>query len=45
MWQQETKLKNWIMKLVIKNIILIVISAVIVSGTGEWSEDAEDLGE
>ncbi|XP_032521218.2 synaptogenesis protein syg-2-like isoform X1 [Danaus plexippus] len=43
MWQQETKVKNWIMKLVIKNIILIVISAVIVSGTGEWSEDAEDL--
>lgn len=32
------------MKSLLRNVALIALSAVLVLGTGEWSEDAEDLG-
>lgn len=33
-----------IMGLIIVHIVLTTMLAVVVVGTGEWSEDAEDLG-
>lgn len=33
------------MKSALRHALLAAMSAVLVMGTGEWSEDAEDLGE